>query len=85
MPKKKGPNKKVDMSKIECYHCYKMRHYMSDFLDNHRSKKIEKYHSNMAKETAPPKKAKPEEDFWDLHYQALSLLYFICIFYVVLV
>ena len=70
--KKKGPRKKVDMSKIECYQCHKMRHYKSDCLNNPRNKKRERDHANVAEE-ASPKKVKPEEsDRRDLHYEALS-------------
>ena len=57
--KKKGPKKKVDMSKIECYHCHKMGHYRSDCLDNPRSRKRGRDHANMAEKTSSPKKENP--------------------------
>ena len=35
----KGPRKKVDMSKIECYQFHKKGHYKSDYPENPRNKK----------------------------------------------
>ena len=65
--KKKGPRKKVDMSKIECYHCHKMGHYRSECPDNPRSKKKDR--ANVAEVVSSPKKAKPKENYIrDLHY-----------------
>src|SRR5699024_8030539 len=34
----KGPKKKVDLSKIECYHCHKMGHYKNQCPKNPRNK-----------------------------------------------
>ena len=69
--KKKGPRKKVDMSKIECYRCHKMGHYRSECPNNPRNRKRERYHANMVEEESSPKRAKPEEnDIRDLHYKA---------------
>ena len=66
--KSKGPGKKVDLSKIECYNCHKMGHYRSDCPKNPRNKKRERDHANIVEEE-DPKKVKPEEsDIRDLHY-----------------
>ena len=35
----KGPRRKIDLSKIECYNCLNMGHYKSDCLDNPNNKK----------------------------------------------
>ena len=65
--KSKGPRKKVDMSKVECYQCHKKGHYRSDRPDNPRNKKRGRDQANVAKED--PKKVKPKEsDIRDLHY-----------------
>ena len=66
--KKKGPKMKVEMSKIECYHCHKMGHYRSDCPNNLGSKKRDRDHANMSEETSSPKNAKTEEELRDLHY-----------------
>jgi len=41
----KGPRKKVDLSKIECYNCHKMGHYKSHCSENPRNKKREREHA----------------------------------------
>lgn len=33
----KGPKKKVDLSKIECYNCHKMGHYKNQCPENLRN------------------------------------------------
>ena len=45
--KSKGPIKKVDMSKVECYQCHKKCHYGSECPDNLRNKKIERDQANI--------------------------------------
>jgi len=65
---KRGPKRKVDMSKVECYQCHKKGYYRSERPDNPRNKKRERDQANVAKEE-DLKKAKPEEfDIRDLHY-----------------
>lgn len=64
----KGPKKKVDLSKIECYNCHKMGHYKSQCPENLRNKKREREHGNVVDEV-PPKKNKTEEsEVKDLYY-----------------
>ena len=58
--KSKGPKRKVDMSKVECYQCHKKGHYRGDCLDNPRNKKREKDQANIAEEEDLGK-AKPKE------------------------
>ena len=57
---KKGPKRKVDMSKVECYQCHKKGHYRSDCPDNPRNKKRERDQVNIVEE-GDPKKVKPKE------------------------
>ena len=64
----KGPWKKVDMSKIECYQCHKKGHYKSDYPKNPRNKKRRRDQANFAEE-GDLKKVKPKEsNIRDLHY-----------------
>ena len=66
--KSRGPRRNVDMSKIECYQCYKMGHYRSDCPDNPKNKKRSRDQANVVEEGSP-KKTKPEElDIRDLRY-----------------
>jgi len=53
----KGPKKKVDLSRIECYNCHKMGHYKNQFLENPRNKKRDSDQSNVTDE-APLKNNK---------------------------
>ena len=53
----KGPGKKVELSKIECYNYHKMGNYRSHYLKNPRNKKRKREHENFVEE-APPKKSK---------------------------
>lgn len=48
--KTKGPRRKVDMSKIECYQCHKMGHYKSDYPDNPKNKKKNRDQANVVEE-----------------------------------
>ena len=66
--KKKGPRKKVDMSKIECYHCHKMGYYRSECPDNPRNKKRQRDDANVVEEASPKKEKPKETDIRDLHY-----------------
>jgi len=63
----KGPRKKVNMSKIECYQCHKKDHYKSDCPENPKNKKRGRDQANLV--VGDSKKVKPEEpDIRDLHY-----------------
>ena len=56
----KGPKKKVDLSKIECYNRHKMGRYKNQHLENPKNKKRDRDQTNITEE-APPKKIKIEE------------------------
>ena len=64
----KGPRKKVDMSKIECYQFHKKGHYKSDCLKNPRTKKRGRDQANFVEEGDSKKFKLEESDFRDLHY-----------------
>jgi len=66
--KSKGPRRKVDMSKIECYQCHRMGHSKSDCLDNPKNKKRNRDQANVAEEGSPKKNKAKELDIRDLHY-----------------
>lgn len=66
--KSKGPQKKVDMSKVECYQCHKKGHYRSDYPNNPKNNKRDRDHANIVEEE-DTKKSKPEvSDIRGLHY-----------------
>ena len=45
--KSRGPRKKVDTSKIECYQCHEMGHYKSDCPKNPKNKKRNRDQANV--------------------------------------
>ena len=64
----KGPKKKVNLYKIECYNCHKIGHYKNTCPTNLRNKKNEREHAIVVEE-APPKKNKNEvSKVKDLYY-----------------
>lgn len=60
----KGPKEihgKIDLSKIECYHCHKMGHYKNQCPDNPKNKKRERDQATIATDDNPQKKSKSED------------------------
>lgn len=53
----KGPKKKADLSKIECYDCHNTGHYKNQCPQNLRNKKRDRDQENVIDEV-PPKKSK---------------------------
>lgn len=64
----KGPRKKVDMSKIECYQCHKKGHYKSDCHENPKNKKRGRDYANFVEEGDSNKVKFEEPDIRDLYY-----------------
>lgn len=68
--KKGGDNKfkgskknhgKIDLSKIECYHCHKMWHYDNQFRNNPKNKKREMDQATTSSDENPLKKCKTDD------------------------
>jgi len=64
----KGPRKKVDMSKIECYQCHKKDHHKSDCPENPKNKKRGRDQANLVVEGDSNKVKPKESNIRDIHY-----------------
>ena len=64
----KGPRKKFEVPKIECYQCHKNDHYKSDCPENPKNKKGGRDQANLAIEGDLKKVKSKELDIRDLHY-----------------
>jgi hypothetical protein len=68
----KGPRRKVDLSKIECYNCHKMGHYKSDCPENPRIRRENRDQANVVDEGSPKKNKTEESEVKGLILRTLS-------------